>query len=270
METKQLTSVPETMLITVWAKAVETKNKGGLLYDELALKMIDHIDYDFSKFKNVKISQVGCCIRANLIDKETKEFLAQHPDAVVIQLGAGLDARYQRIGCPEVTHWFDLDLKESLDIRRALLPETEKNTYIEMSMFDNGWIDTVKAYHKPVLIIIEGVSMYFSPEKIKAFFCNLCENFEKATILLDILAYKAVKYSKHHDAVKQTNHKAKFLWSILYTKEMEIWHSKLHVGKEYYMSDHEHKRFPLILRLLYKFPSFYHNFNQRIVRLEIR
>lgn len=163
METKQLSSIPETMLITLWAKATETEEGNGLLHDEIARQIISNIDYDFTKFKHGKLSQIGCCIRANLIDEEARNFLNKHPDAIVIQLGAGLDARYQRMGCPQVTQWFDLDLEEVINIRAHFMPETEKNSYLKMSMFDSQWIEKVKAYHKPVLIIIEGVLMYFKP-----------------------------------------------------------------------------------------------------------
>ena len=93
METKQLSSIPETMLITLWAKATETEEGNGLLHDEIARQIISNIDYDFTKFKHGKLSQIGCCIRANLIDEEARNFLDKHPDAIVIQLGAGLDAR---------------------------------------------------------------------------------------------------------------------------------------------------------------------------------
>lgn len=270
METKQLTSVPETMLIPLWAKATETRRGGNLLSDPYAMKMMQEIDYDFSRFGKSVMSQVGCCIRASLIDSEAKAYLAAHPDAVVIQLGAGIDARYQRMGNPELTHWYDLDLKEALDIRRSLLPETPKNTYIEMSMFDSGWIDMVKAHHKPVLIIIEGVLMYFAPEKVKTFFMGLCAAFDEVTVLMDILAYMGVKHAKQHDALRKTNHRAEFLWSVLYAKEMEAWHPRLHLAKEYYMSDYDRQRFPWFARMLYKLPYFYHRFNQRIVRLEIK
>src|SRR3712207_1340454 len=104
-----LTQIPATMLTTLWAKAVETDRPDALLHDAKAREIIEQIDYDFSRFRNVKLSQVGCCIRAKLIDEEARQFLERHPDAVVIQLGAGLDARYERLGCPEVSHWFDLD-----------------------------------------------------------------------------------------------------------------------------------------------------------------
>lgn len=54
-----------------------------------------------------------------------------------------------------MTHWYDLDLPESIEIRRKLWAETEKNTFLAMSLFDDAWIDTVLSHNKPVLIILE-------------------------------------------------------------------------------------------------------------------
>ena len=46
-----LTEIPETMLTTLWAKAVESDRPNPLLRDEKAKEIIGQIDYDFSKFK---------------------------------------------------------------------------------------------------------------------------------------------------------------------------------------------------------------------------
>ena len=117
----KLANVPETMLITLGAKATETERADALIKDEKAVEMMGKIDYDFSKLKKASFSQSGCCVRARLIDMEAKAFLKDNPDAVVIQLGAGIDARYERLGKPKVGHWYDLDLPEAIELRRKLL-----------------------------------------------------------------------------------------------------------------------------------------------------
>ena len=265
----KLTDVPETMLITLWAKAEESKRPDALLRDEKAQEIIRKIDYDFSKFGKASFSQSGCCVRTSLIDEEIKAFFAEHPDAVAIQLGAGIDARYERLQRPEITHWYDLDLEESIDLRRKLLFESERNTYIASSMFDYGWTDTVKSHGKPVLIIIEGVLMYFEPEQIKAFFDEICRRFDNATVLFDMLAFSLVGHSKQHDSLRKVGKGVEFRWSVLDTKEMETWNPKLRVEKEYYLSDYDNGRFPFLFRILYHIPWFYRRFNQRVVRLRI-
>lgn len=148
IHTHQLGNIPETMLITLWARAVETKRSDALIYDSKAAEMVERIDYDFSKFQNGKMSQTGICIRAKLIDDETKLFLHQHPDAVVIQIGAGLDTRYDRLKQTSFTHWYDLDLPEVIAIRKQLLQEDERCTFLDYSMFNYQWIDKIKTHKK--------------------------------------------------------------------------------------------------------------------------
>ena len=97
LSTEKLGEIPETMLITLWAKSEESKFKEPFLIDKRAEEIIWKIDYDFTKFKKSKFSQAGICLRASLIDREVREFIEKNPDAVVIQLWSGLDARFERI-----------------------------------------------------------------------------------------------------------------------------------------------------------------------------
>lgn len=265
----KLGNISETMLITVWARAVETQRNGGLLYDPIAANIIKQIDYDFSVFKRAKMSQVGCCIRSRIIDKQTLVFIEKHPDAVVIQLGAGLDTRYHRLGCPDITHWYDVDLPEAIDIRQKLCPIHHKNSLVALSLLDEAWVDMVQVHHKPVLIILEGVLMYFEETQVRHFFNMLCSRFEHASVLFDMLVYVAKGNATYHDAVKNTKQKVAFKWSLLDSYDMQEWHGKIHVVEELYMSDYAGKRFPWWWRLICKTRWGYKRFNQRMLRLEI-
>mgnify|MGYP002751961379 FL=1 len=269
---KQLDKIPETMLITLWAKAEETKQKKPLLRDETALGILSQINYDFSKFKKSKFTQAGVCIRANLIDKEAKKFIENNPDAVVIQLGSGLDARYERLGSPNITHWYDLDLPESIALRKQFFRESPHRSFLAISMFDYSWIDKVLSHNKPVLIIVEGVFMYFERTAIKDFFNEICIRFQETTIIFDMLAFALVGNAKKHDSLGEMpdEQRPEFKWSEKYAEEMEKWNSKIHLENEIFMSDHNQKRYPFIFRMLYKIPYFYRAFNQRIIRIKIK
>jgi len=173
-------------------------------------------------------------------------------------------------GRPAVTHWYDLDLPEAIDLRRRLLPETERNTYLAMSLLDFRWIDTVRAHGRPVLLILEGVLMYFTEAEVRSFFDAICRDLpDGTTILFDMLAYWLVNNAKHHDVVKKADKTVEFKWSVLDTLEMERWNPRIHLVREYYMSDHARGRFPFIFRTLYHIPYFHRRFNQRIVNLEL-
>ena len=267
----KLGKIPETMLITLWAKAEERHYQSPFLVDKKAEEMLPQIDYDFSKFRKSKFSQAGICLRASLIDKEAQAFLCSHPDAVVIQLGAGLDARYERLGSPSLTHWYELDLPEVIELRKQFFEESDRRSFIPLSLFDYQWIETIKAHQKPVLIIIEGVLMYFERAQVKEFFDTLCQKCEKATILFDMLAYSLIGHAKNHDSLGSMDkeQRPEFKWSELDSHILEQWHPYLHISQEYYMSDYNRGRYPFIFRLLYKLPYFYKRFNQRVVKAVI-
>lgn len=112
--------------------------------------------------------------------------------------------------------------------------------------------------------------MYFEAKEVQDFFQVLCDRFDSATVLFDMLFYKGVGHAKYHDMVKKTDGKAEFKWSILNTKDMEKWNPKIHIEKEYYMSDNDNGRFPWIWRMVNKILYFYKNMNQRIIRLVIK
>ena len=266
--TQKLTNVPETMLITVWARAVETQTKNPIIIDQKAVECVNQIDYDFSKFSKSKMSQIGCSIRAKLIDDEAQKFIAENPDCVVIQLGTGLDARFDRLGRPNVTHWYDLDLPESIETRQKLLPASGQNSYLPMSLFDFSWIDMVASQGKPILIIVEGVLMYFSPDEVRGFFEKIVEKIPKATILMDLLPKILVGKAKSHDSLKKVKN-AEFKWGVKKAQEIEDWNPKIHTTKECFLSDFDQKKFPMMFRFLYKIPYFYRKFNQRVLRLDI-
>src|SRR5574342_16983 len=92
-----------------------------------------HIDYDISKqLKGVAswsmwkdIGPTIIATRAATFDQLTTRFLADHPDAVVLQVGCGMDSRVFRIDPPASVEWFDVDYPDVIDLRPQLLPERE-------------------------------------------------------------------------------------------------------------------------------------------------
>ena len=144
----------------------------------------------FQNFPNQKCRRlVVRFVRSSLMMK-LKNLLTENPDCVVIQLGTGLDARFDRLGRPNVTHWYDLDLPESIETRQKLLPASGQNSYLPMSLFDFSWIDMVASQGKPILIIVEGVLMYFSPDEVRGFLKKLLKKFQKRRFWMDLLPKK--------------------------------------------------------------------------------
>ena len=130
-------------------------------------------------------------------------------------------------------------------------------------------MERVKVHGKPVLLVIEGVLMYFEPERVRTFFDKVCSRFDEATIVFDMLVYAAVGRSRQHDSLRNMSDKVEFKWSLLETKDMETWNDRIRLEREHYMSNYARGRYPFIARMLYKIPYFFRRFNQRVVVLHI-
>lgn len=122
IEVDRIRDVPATLLIPLWARAVGARRVQPIVRDLKAVEIMEWIDYDFSKFRKAKLSQVGISIRTMLLDRATCGFLERRPQAVVINLGAGLDTRFERLGAGRIRTWYDLDLPEAVELRRRFLP----------------------------------------------------------------------------------------------------------------------------------------------------
>ena len=117
-----LNGVSETLLITLWAKAEESKRKDAIIVDSKSIDILNKVDYDFSKFKNSKGSQVGTCIRTKIIDDITKDIIekSMSESFTIINLGAGLDTRAIRF-IKDNIYWYDIDFEDVISLRKQFL-----------------------------------------------------------------------------------------------------------------------------------------------------
>ncbi|BEU88610.1 class I SAM-dependent methyltransferase [Selenomonas sp. TAMA-11512] len=226
----KLNGVEETLLIALWARAEETKRADGLIRDDFAVQLVDRIDYDFSKFSRAKHSQAGVAVRSHILDRETTAFIKKHPDAVCVNLACGLDTRFYRVDNGQID-WYNLDLPDVMKLRRSLLQEENARTHdITASVFDPDWIRHVEHTGRPVLILMEGSSMYFTEEQMRSLFSMLADAFADAVMLIEIMPPFLISQQKRHDSVDAK--KAPFQWGVKSGKEIEKLHPSITFLKE--------------------------------------
>ena len=66
-------------------------------------------------------------------------------------------------------------------VRVKLLPESGLISQIAMSAMDN-WGDEIKEKNVPVLVIIEGLTMYLSEADVQRIFAVISGRFQQATV----------------------------------------------------------------------------------------
>jgi len=99
-ETVTLAKEKETLLITLYAKAEESRLPDSLLRDRFAAEAVRRIAYHFAKLKVRRDTMIGVAMRAKILDDWTSDFIARNPGATVLHLGCGLDSRVFRLDPP--------------------------------------------------------------------------------------------------------------------------------------------------------------------------
>ena len=125
--------VAETLLIPLYMRAKESKRKSQdiIISDPLAESLVNNIDYDYSKFDNAWMSALGCVIRGRLFDQKVQEFILKEEHPITVNIGCGLDTRYQRIKERKNCIFYEIDLPEVIAIRKHFIPEPKNDFYIE-------------------------------------------------------------------------------------------------------------------------------------------
>src|SRR6059036_725881 len=107
-----LTGAPETMLATLYARAIDSRTANPVLNDRAAAEAVERIDYDFSKTGIDPATAISVALRGKLLDDWTRDFLTHHPEATVLHLACGLDTRAQRMATWASVRWVDVDFPD--------------------------------------------------------------------------------------------------------------------------------------------------------------
>ena len=203
----KLSGVPETMLQTVYARAKESRGRGAI-HDAKAEEIIGGLDYDFSLADKDAPMHSGVIARTIVLDKLTSDWLAAHPGAVVVNIACGLDTRCYRM--EGYAHWYNLDLPETIAVREKLLPEEGSISQIAMSAMDD-WGGEIAEQGAPVLVIIEGLTMYLSEADVQRIFEVIAGRFDNVTVFVETMNPMVVKSFKEK-SIEGSN--AKFTWGV--------------------------------------------------------
>ncbi len=205
--TLQLGDVETTALIPVAIRASETLRKNARIHDDIAVQIIRQLETDTAPFDKF-FSHEGVISRTIMLDRMLNTFIKEHPDAVIVNLGAGFDDRFSRVDNGTIS-WFDIDLPDSIAARKKVFSARDRVTMIAGNILTDEWTAQVKAEvlrkNAPVLFLAEGLFMYFSLEEIGSFLTVLKTNFASGTLIAEMNNPLMVKNQKLHDTVKATN-----------------------------------------------------------------
>lgn len=200
-----MTNESLTLFIPLYGKAVMSRE--GFLPDLAAEEIVSTVDFDFSKVDQSRKLAIYMAMRAALYDGYVRDFAAQHPEGLVLQLGVGLDSRVKRAPC--CNPWYDLDFPDVIDLRRTYFPEDERYHLIAAPALPADWLSGVpRAEH--ALVLAEGLSMYLSEADMRALMAALQAHFPQTTFIFDAYSKSAAKLSALKNPVNAVKAKIDF------------------------------------------------------------
>jgi O-methyltransferase involved in polyketide biosynthesis len=181
-----LTGVSETALLTLRVRANEARRPDSIIDDPMAIELADSIDYDFAKFGFSRRQDMA--MRALAYDRTTRRYLVDHPKATVVALAEGLQTSFYRLdaaGVGDQFQWLTVDLPPMIELRRKLLPASERVRMRAQSALDFSWMDHVETEHG-VFITAEGLLMYLEPDDALGLIAECAARFPGGRMMFDL------------------------------------------------------------------------------------
>ncbi len=198
-----LSGAAQTMLTTLYLKALDADFSRPVLGDEFAKATVDRLDYDFSQTGMTPKWAPLITVRTAQYDIWARQFLAVHPHATVVHLGCGLDSRVFRLDPSPDVDWYDVDYPGVIALREKVFPKRPGYHMIATSAEDLSWLDEIPA-DRPVLFLAEGISMYLTQDEGVALLRRVVDRFPSGELQIDFYNWLAVRTQKTQILMRRT------------------------------------------------------------------
>ena len=206
----KITDISETLLIPLYARAMETQSVNPIINDKKAVEITRELNHIFEKSdsslhqtlakgknrrKIGKKLNVTLSLRTRKLDRYCISFLKKNPDGLIAELGCGMSTRFPRIDNGKL-EWFDLDFPEVIKIRKQFFKETTRYHFISCSVLDFKWMEHLKNKKKQILFIAEGLLMYLHEDEVKNLILKLQKTFPGCELACEVANTFVVKMLK--------------------------------------------------------------------------
>lgn len=208
-----LGTIQESMLMTLGDRATDARKQRSLLRDAKAVEIAEAIDHPLT----AGVHQ-GTVLRTAVYDSVLREHLERHPASTVVDVGSGLNTRFDRLDNGQV-RWVDLDLADAIQVRRKFFTDTDRRTMLAASVLSEEWYDAVAELPAPYLFVTEGVLVYLPRGEVDAALTRLARRFPGATIALD--TYSPATLRKSNRLADKGKMGARLMWASTDPREFE-------------------------------------------------
>jgi O-methyltransferase involved in polyketide biosynthesis len=178
------TPVERTAFVTAYARALDSRWPRPILGDTLSDEIVAKIDYDFESLGVPSSAVRQTALRAKMLDDRARRFISEHPDAVVVALGAGLDTGVLRVEPPATVDWYNVDLPNVIALRDEVVPADDHAHSVAASLADDAWTDQIPS-DRPAMLVADGLLAFLSEPVVINLFRVIPEHFRSGELALN-------------------------------------------------------------------------------------
>jgi O-methyltransferase involved in polyketide biosynthesis len=241
------TPIEETLFLTLCGRALDNHLPHPILADPMANELVGRLGYDCARFRLSASPIINIAHRAKKLDQVAQQFIARHPDAVGLDLGAGLDTRVFRIAPPAGVDWYDVDFPEVVAVRRQLLPARAHAHNLAADLTDPDWLAAVPG-DRPAVIVADGLMAFLTQDDLVALLDRLVGHFPSGEIAFNGYSRFAIWAARHYHGTQSV---AGLIRSPGFDdpRQPERWDPRLRLVKEILLTrEPEVAQFPPALR----------------------
>ncbi|MFB9924099.1 class I SAM-dependent methyltransferase [Amycolatopsis halotolerans] len=242
------TPAEASLYLTLCGRALDSRQERSILSDTTAAEIVERTGTKTADYPHAKTGMRDIALRAKKLDGVVRDFVTRHPDAVVVDLGAGLDSRMIRVDPPATVDWYDVDLPAVIAARRTVLPRPANAHLIAADVADRHWIDELPS-GRPAVIVADGLVAFLPQPDLTAVLRGLTAHFPAGEIAFNGYTRFHVWALKHY---KGTNSIAEAVANPGFDdpREPERWNPDLTLVEEILLSRApEVAGYPLPVRL---------------------
>lgn len=169
-----MTTITDTAYLVAFYRALESDRPDALFRDPFARRFAGTRGERLAQqLGSVDLASAIVTLRTAVFDELILDAVVHAGVEIVLNLGAGLDARAYRLQVPRSVRWFNVDLPEIVGHRRVLLAGAEPRCKVEefsLDLADHSaraqLFERLDADDGRILVVTEGLLMYLAPSDV--------------------------------------------------------------------------------------------------------
>ncbi len=206
-----LSGAAQTMLTTLYLKALDADFERPVLGDRYAKNAIRRLDYDWQGLGVTGKWAPLITIRTAQYDIWARQCMAVHESLTVVHLGCGMDSRVFRLNPGPNVEWYDVDYPAVIALREKVYPARHHYHLIAASATDASWLGDIPV-DRPVLMLAEGISMYLTKDEGVALLRRVVDTFPAGEIQMDFYNWLAIRSQRWQTLVRRSG--ATLHWAV--------------------------------------------------------